>query len=139
MKTFFDSSAFAKRFVEEPGSSKVEDICGEARELAVSVICASEIVSALARRLREPELTRRQYLAAKRRLFEDLHDAVIVNLTPAVIRRCVSALEETSTSLRTLDALLVASAVEWQAELFVTSDRRQLAAADEAGLTTVQV
>ncbi|MEW5900136.1 MAG: type II toxin-antitoxin system VapC family toxin [Acidobacteriota bacterium] len=36
--------------------------------------------------------------------------------------------------LKTLDAIQVASAQEWQAELFVSSDRRQLSAAKESGL-----
>ncbi len=32
MKTFFDSSSFAKRYVEESGSSIVEELCGNAKE-----------------------------------------------------------------------------------------------------------
>jgi predicted nucleic acid-binding protein len=35
-----------------------------------------------------------------------------------------------------MDALHVASALEWGADLFASSDRRQLAAAKKAGLRT---
>jgi hypothetical protein len=37
MKLFLDSSAFAKRFVEEPGSQDVEILCSQATELCLSV------------------------------------------------------------------------------------------------------
>jgi len=37
-------------------------------------------------------------------------------------------------ALHTMDALHVACALEWQADLFLTSDNRQLAAATNAGL-----
>ena len=47
MKTYLDSSSFAKRFVDEAGSDAVEAICAEASELGLSVICVPEIVSAL--------------------------------------------------------------------------------------------
>jgi len=44
MKTYFDSSAFAKRFVDEDGSDEAEEILGLATELALSVICVPEKV-----------------------------------------------------------------------------------------------
>ena len=53
MRVFLDSSSFAKRFVEEPGSEQVEEICAEATELGLSVLCVPETVSALNRRRRE--------------------------------------------------------------------------------------
>ena len=132
MKTFFDSSAFAKRYVEEPGSDRVDRLCLEATELALSVLCIPEVLSALNRRRREGSLSARQYKAAKSALVEDVRDAAIVNLTPHVIARCTTILE--NTPLRAMDALHVACAVEWQTELFVSADRRQIAAAAKAGL-----
>jgi predicted nucleic acid-binding protein len=38
-----------------------------------------------------------------------------------------------------MDALHVACALDWQADLFVSSDRRQLAAAAKSGLRVLQV
>jgi len=46
VKIFFDSSAFAKRFIEEAGSDKVESQCSKASALGLSIICVSKIISA---------------------------------------------------------------------------------------------
>ena len=133
MRTCVDSSAFAKRFIEEEGSTKIEDICSDATELGLSVLCVPEIISALNRRRREGNLTSAQYRQAKQRLLEDVRDADIIQLTPDVIAKSIEVLE--STPLRGADALHIACAIEWGAELFVSSDKAQLAAARKAGLT----
>ena len=134
MKTFFDSSAFAKRFVDESGSDDVEALCDSTTTLGLSVLCVPEILSALNRRLREGAIVRRQYAMAKRRLFDDVRDAEIVNLTGRVVMSSVDVLEEGP--VRAMDALHIACALEWGAELFVSADLRQLRAAETAGLTT---
>ena len=137
MKLFLDSSAFAKRFVEERGSQQVEDLCSQATELCLSVICVPEIISALARRLREKSLTRQEYALAKQRLSQDVRDAVIINLTPEVIHTSAVVLE--TNPVRTMDALHIACAVEWHADLFASSDHQQIAAARRIGLRTKQI
>lgn len=137
MKTFFDSSAFAKRYLEESGSQTVDEICLETAELALSVVCIPEILSALNRYVRDRNLSRRDYAAVKQRLSEDVRDATIVNLTPSVIAVATSVLE--ASPVPAMDALHVACAYEWGAELFVTSDKRQLSAARKARLRTKYV
>lgn len=134
MKTLFDSSAFAKRYVEELGSQEVDDLCRASTALALSVVCVPEILSALNRRLREKRISRHDYLAAKVRLSEDVADAVIVHLTPEVVSRATVLLE--TSDLRAMDALHVACALEWGAALFVSADQRQSRAARKNGLTT---
>jgi len=137
VKAYFDSSSFAKRFVEEDGSDKVEETCAQASHLGLSVICVPEIVSALNRRKREHSLSAKQYREAKQRLFADIRDVDIVNLTPVVIASAVGILE--ASPLRAMDALHVACALEWKAELFASSDDRQLKAARRAGLKTRRI
>jgi predicted nucleic acid-binding protein len=132
VKTFFDSSAFAKRYVEEPGSDTVAALCQEATDLALCVICVPEIVSAMNRRLRERRLTKSDYLALKRHLLEDIRDATIIDLVPPVVAACIEIVERSP--VRAADALHVAAARAWRADLFVTADQRQLAAARKAGL-----
>jgi predicted nucleic acid-binding protein len=134
VKTFFDSSAFAKRYVQEPGSEAVDALCMEATDLALSVVCIPEILSALNRRVRERSLSARQYRTAKEALFDDIRDAEIVNLTPDVISTCTTLLE--ASPVRAMDALHVACALQWGAEMFVSADERQVAAAKKAGLRT---
>ena len=134
MKAFLDSSALAKRFVEENGSAGVDTICARVSELGLSVLCVPEIISALNRRRREHTLTQTQYNEAKRRLLDDVHDADIISLTPSVIGSAIAVIE--ASPVRALDALHVACALEWGAELFVSADKQQLTAAKRAGLKT---
>lgn len=137
MKAFLDSSSFAKRFIEEAGSETVEAICISASELGLSVICVPEIVSALTRRLRERLLTQDQYREAKERLLDDVRDADIIQLTPAVLVSAIKVLEVSP--VRAMDALHIACALEWEAQLFASSDARQLEAAKRAGLKTQHI
>ncbi len=134
MKTFLDSSAFAKRFVDEAGSDKVEDTCAQASELGLSVICVPEIISALNRLRRERSLTSNQYAEAKQRLLDDVRDADIINLAVPVVGSAIGVLEESP--VRAMDALHIACALEWGAQLFVSSDKKQLSAARRAGMKT---
>ena len=136
MKAYLDSSAFAKRFVEERGSDSVEAICAAASELGLSVLCVPEIGSALNRRRRERTLTQEQYGEAKRRLLNDVRDADIIALTPSVIGSAIMVIE--ASPVRAMDALHVACALEWGAELFASSDKQQLTAARRAGMKTQQ-
>ena len=132
MRVFFDSSAFAKRYIEEAGSQEVQQILNDASELGLSVLCVPEIISALNRRRREQSLTEEMYQQVKAALAQDVGDATVLNLTPSVVARAIFLLE--AGTLRTMDSLQVACAVEWEAELFVTADRRQVSAADKFGL-----
>jgi predicted nucleic acid-binding protein len=134
MRTFFDSSAYAKRYVEEPGSQAVDTLCMAATELALSIVCIPEIISALNRRVRDRDLSPQHYEEAKEHLAEDVRDVVIVNLTPSVISTCTAILE--ASPVRAMDALHVACAVQWGADLFVSADKRQISAAKKAGLQT---
>ncbi len=132
LNIFLDSSALAKRYVEEPGSDRVEELLLSASSLGVCVICLPEVISALCRRQRERELSPQRYLEAKRALFEDMEDASIVELTDQVVARAVGLLERWP--LRASDALHVACAAEWSADLFVSADERQCVAARGYGL-----
>ena len=134
MRTFFDSSAFAKRYIEEPGSEDVDSLCQKAGEVGLSVLCVPEIISALNRRVREGLLTRREYAEAKQYFSEDIRDAVIVNLVGEVVSACTKILQ--TNPVRAADALHIACALEWEAELFVSADKTQISAAKRAGLRT---
>lgn len=132
MKLAVDSSAFAKRYVQEAGSGRLDRFLDSASELAFCVLLVPEIISGLNRRLRDGTLTVADYRAVKMQLMDDVRDATVLQITPSVIARSVKLLE--GHVLRALDSLHVACAIEWQADLFVTSDRRQFTAAANAGL-----
>jgi uncharacterized protein len=132
LNVFFDSSALAKRYVEEKGSDRVQAILSSASTLAVSVICIPEIVSALCRRRRERKLSTEEYQNAKASVLSDIDDATIIGMTHEVIAQAVALLEQFS--LHSADALHVACASEWSTDLFVSADDRQCAAARAHGL-----
>lgn len=132
MKTFFDSSAFAKRYIEESGSRAVSSYCEGATELALSVLCVPEIVSALNRHIREKAMDSVQYTQIKNQLLKDITHVAVVDLTGSVISTCIGILE--TSHVRAVDALHVACAIEWKAELFLSADKKQVDAAQKSGL-----
>lgn len=137
MRVFFDPSGLAKRYIREAGSDAVARVLAEAREVAVCVIGPPEIVSALCRLRRQKLLTESEYGLAKNALFADIEDMPVVSLTFPVVQTAIRLLEENV--LRTMDALHVACAIEWRADLFVSADRRQLVAAEASGLQILRV
>ncbi len=132
MLSFFDSSAYAKRFIEETGSDMVEKICIESEAIALSAICFPEIISGLNRRLREKGISKKNYFEVKDRLIEEIESIQIINVVPEVISKAVTLLEKNN--LRTLDAIHIASAILWKSDVFVSADKRQTLAAKKSGL-----
>jgi uncharacterized protein len=132
LNVFVDSSALAKRYIEEKGSDQVQAILSSASALAVSVICVPEIVSALCRRRRERKVSTEEYRNAKASVLSDIDDATVIGITEEVIARAVALLEHFP--LRSADALDIACASEWSTDLFVSADDRQCKAARARGL-----
>ena len=132
MRVFFDTSAFVKRFIAEAGSEQVDNMTQKATEMGLSVICFPELMSALNRKRREKLITQETYWDLKRDILKDIEDTDIINLTPNVLNKTTKLLE--NHSLRSLDAMHLACAIEWKAELFVSSDKRQVTAAIDSGL-----
>lgn len=137
MRVFFDSSAFAKRYVREEGSELVLSWCDQATELCLSGIALPEIISAFCRLQREKQITPLQYRHLKTMLMADIVDAAICDLAPEVIRHSIIALE--NNMLRGMDAIHIGSALALSADVFVSSDARQCVSAERAGLRIVQV
>jgi predicted nucleic acid-binding protein len=137
MKSFFDSSALAKRYVDEPGSDDVEEVLEATSALGLCVISLPEVISALHRSRQSGTFGHEAYVALRTALVQDFADAEVVQLTEAVLNRCVQILE--STSVPSADALHLAAALEWKANLFVSADQKQIAAARALGLKALKV
>ena len=137
MNLFADSSVLAKRYIADEKSDAFDQLLQRATSLTVSVLCLPEIVSALCRRRRERVLTQVQYSSARNALEADLADATVIQTTDEVILSCVRLLE--TSPLRSSDAIQIASALAWHADLFVSADARQCAAARVAGLNVVKL
>jgi len=137
MRVFFDSSAFAKRYVSEEGTDAVVQWCDRAAEIALSGIALPELISAFCRLRRESKISEAQYQQLKDSLLADIEDAAICDLTPIVLAHSIASLERNT--LRGMDAIHIGSAVAMQADLFVSADARQCAAAAAAGLQVAAV
>jgi predicted nucleic acid-binding protein len=137
MRVYFDSSAFAKRYVDEAGTPEVLAWCDQATELALSVIAVPELISAFRRLMREGRLDDAQYRQLKADLMADIADALICDTTPHVVQKAVTALE--AHPLRALDAIHVGAALACSADAFISADGRQCIAARHFGLQVVQL
>lgn len=138
---YFDTSALAKRYVREKGTIEVRRLLRKYRILSSSVM-PIELLSALTRRHGQKELSGPDYTAILSRMKQDRAFWELIELTPAVLARA----EETVLRLkvRTLDAIHVASAAMFRDSTgrslpFITSDERQVAAAEECGLEVIRV
>lgn len=137
MRIFFDSSAFAKRYVREAGTDQVLALCDQATEMGMSAIALPEIISAFCRLNRENKITRVQYQQIKDALIADIEDAAICDLTANVLANSIKALE--LASMRSMDAIHIGSALALQCDLFVSADLRQCDAASRIGLRVERV
>ena len=134
MKIFMDSSAFAKRYIDEAGSDEIEKICSAASQIGLSIICLPEIMSAFNRRLRENSISESQYKQAKKTLIKEVMDTATINLSQSIITTTTDLLE--NNRLRVADALHVSCALSWPSDLFVSSEKKQISAAKKSGLKT---
>ena len=132
MRVYFDSSAWAKRYIDEAGTDEVLEWCEQASELALSVIAIPEVISAFRRLLREGRLRADQYSLLEGDLLLDVEDTLVCDTIPEVIGHAVRALE--SHVLRAMDAIHIGAAVACSADAFVSADARQCAAARALGL-----
>lgn len=109
---YWDTSAFVKQFIEEVGTGEVIALRAEALPHATATITYTETFSALRRRVRETSLKEPQYHEVVRRFLLEWPTYVRINLDDSVLVRSRSLLERHS--LRTLDAIHLASALELQ-------------------------
>jgi predicted nucleic acid-binding protein len=136
MKVFFDTSAFVKRYVEESGTEKVVEICDQAEQLVLCVICLPEMISTLNRLVREGKLQGGDYQKMRDLILKEIEDAEICYVTPEVITQTIRCLE--NNVLRAMDALHLGCALVVEPDLFVSSDQRQIEAAKREGLKVME-
>ncbi|MGH8614534.1 MAG: type II toxin-antitoxin system VapC family toxin [Gammaproteobacteria bacterium] len=137
MKLFFDTSAFAKRYVTEGGTIRVLELCQQADSIGLSVVCLPELISTLCRLVRERKLTQVQYAQLKRDVLADIADMDVCMVTASVLDHTITALE--GAPLRAMDAIHIGCALDYQPDVFVSADHRQVSAAQSRGLRVEHV
>jgi len=125
---YLDTSALLKRYIMEPGSAAFEDFFAANAPFHSGRLTLVEARSALARRRRAGQITRKLESAAFEELRTDIQDGALVihALDDSHATHALHILAKTTkVSLRTLDALHLSIAQEIGAEKFATSDRNQ--------------
>lgn len=91
----------------------------------------------LRRLVRERRLSEVKYQALRAVILDDLADAEICEISIDVMKRTIALLE--TNPLRAADAIQVACAQVYEADVFASADRRQLAAARKLELKAVDL
>lgn len=140
---YFDTSALAKRYVVEVGSSWVQAVVAQqsGQMIYTSVLTQPELVSALQRRVREGALEAYQAQHLAQQVLEHMTQSyALVAITPPVITQACALLHRHP--LRAYDALHLACALavreaimrqQLSVPVFVAADDALLAAAAAEG------
>lgn len=138
---YLDASALAKLYVEEPESDALERALIGRRDVLVSELSVTEVTSALARRVRERDLSPRDAGRVHRRMLADLSGGEFhrMDLSPDLHRAAERLLLQMggTAPLRAADALHIALAGSVPARSFITYDRHLRAAAIKMALFEV--
>jgi hypothetical protein len=134
---YLDTSALAKLYVPEAWSDALEKALLGRRDVLVSDLAVTELTSALARRMREGDLSRADGRRMYQRVLRDVTSGEFrrVELTANVHREAERLLVSVAPrrALRAADALHLAQAALLGARALVTFDRRMSEAAEALG------
>lgn len=108
----------------------------QADSLVLCVICLPEMISTLNRLVRENKLSVDDYQKTRDLILREIEDVEICCVTPDVVTQTMRCLE--NNALRAMDALHLGCALIVEPDLFVSSDHRQLEAAQREGLEVME-
>jgi uncharacterized protein len=135
---YIDTSALAKRYVAESGSTEFEAfVAGQNDECVICPLGAIELESVLQRLQRQGLIDGAYALQARRDFASDLASAVwsMQRFDAASFARGTELLRTLSCALGTLDALHLACAIELGCDALATGDRQLARAARECKLS----
>lgn len=134
---YLDTSALVKLYLPEARSEEVNDALVGRRDLMVSDLSITEVVSAVARRRREGQMEEPVARRLYRRLLDDREAGycLLLNASPRVHREAERLLLSLAdVSLRAADAIHLAMALLAEARSVATFDRRMSRAVESYGL-----
>ncbi len=140
MTTFFDTSAFVKRYVREIGSDHVKAVLAQGRHRFASRIVSVEATAAIARRHREGGLSAATRDRLIRRVRRDLEEFDLIELTPEIAADACGLARRLP--LRAYDAVQLSSVLWVRTRLvesvrFVCADLHLAQLARDAGVDVV--
>jgi len=112
---YLDTSSLVKLYVEEDGSSQVDDLISSSEIASTSIVAYAEARAAFARRYREKAFTSAEYNRIKTYFDKDWGSYLILSLTGEIARLAGDLAEKHA--LRGFDSIHLASALILQREL----------------------
>lgn len=136
MRIFLDTSALAKRYVQEPGSGELTELLtSNTSEIFISTLAFVEFASAMGRKLRNKEIAEAEVTEAIEEFEKDWHQVFAKIPLEDMLAETASAIA-LQYSLKGADAVHLASAQVAGAELFVASDNRLLRVVKKMGINS---
>jgi predicted nucleic acid-binding protein len=136
LRIFLDTSALAKRYVQESGSEELEELLiSITPEIFISTLAFVEFASAIGRKLWHKEISDADVRTAIKEFEEDWYEVFAkIPLEDTLAETAAAmALEH---SLKGADAVHMTSAQAANAELFVASDNKLIRAAKKLGINS---
>ena len=133
---YCDASALAKVYLREPDSKDIDSLLAGRRDVIISELTITEVISSIARRRREGAIPATTAAQIRGTILADLEAGSFLrsDLTPETHREAEKLLLAASVALRTLHALHVAGAVLARAASVAAYDRRLREGAASVGL-----
>ena len=136
---YLDTSALAKRYLDEERSDEVDEFLGEQTLLLITPLVRTEMRSLFARRRRMKELDATLEMQLYSTFVDDIRQGYFIehDVSARVFEGATNLIAQLpSIGIRTLDALHLAAAQQLGADLLVTADATMRDAARELGLAT---
>jgi predicted nucleic acid-binding protein len=108
MMLYLDTSALIKRYVDEEGSGRVNELWDGATGLATSVVAFAEMIAALNRKQREGVLSAREYARTATSFKNDYRRFILIPVSSGLNERIETLARKHA--LRGFDAIHLASA-----------------------------
>jgi predicted nucleic acid-binding protein len=133
---FFDTSALIKRYISEPGSNKVDELCEIAENIVVSPVTKIEVHSTLKRLLATNLISEDDYETVKNNIDYDFKYFTVLSFNEEIEKEAIKLIEKHQ--LKTLDSIQLASCLYRKADIkdFVVSDVKLKTA---AGIENIDV
>lgn len=123
-----------KLFVEEAGRDRVLAMVEQADEIAIASICLPETFAMLNRVKHERLINPDQYEQVKASVLKFSDDINILELDQGVISRSIELTEKHI--IKGMDAIHIATAINWKADCFLSADRNQAKVSGSCRLQT---
>lgn len=139
---YIDTSAFIKRFIEEPGTDTVERFIAEGGfTLTISSLSMVEIKSVLKRKVLNREITQETAKTIKELIDLEIASQSLAfqTIDAGTFERTGHLIDGLTSHLGALDAIHLACAKSAHCDLMVSADKQLLRASSEAGLPVLDL